>query len=140
MMLYVKVKQTCFLTDQFEKVKRFHQESLRAEEKCNSSVSGPLSPVETSKETRVLTEDLLDASKDTFLRTVAAHNKSLNELQHKGHDLEKKVHQLSHKVGEGVLHSSAGWRTVSFPQSEKINILLFFLTFFDILYYVFLFI
>lgn len=72
---------------------------MKAEEKCNASVSGPSSPVEQSKETRSLTEDLLDASKDKFLRALAAQNKSLNELQQKTHDLDKKVHHLSHKVG-----------------------------------------
>lgn len=87
-----------FLTDQFEKVKKYYQESVKAEEKCNSTVSGPLSPVEQSKETRVLTEDLLDASKDKLLRTLAAQNKSLSELQQKADDLDKEVHHLSHKV------------------------------------------
>lgn len=89
---------SCFLTDQFEKVKKYYQESVKAEEKCNSTVFGPLSPVEQSKETRGLTEDLLDASKDKFLRALAAQNKSLNELQQKAHNLDKKVHHLSHKV------------------------------------------
>ncbi|XP_078110423.1 laminin subunit beta-1 [Sander vitreus] len=91
--------------DQFEKVKKYYQESVKAEEKCNASVSGPLSPVEQSKETRAVTEDLLDASKDKFLRALAAQNKSLNELQQKAHDLDKKVHHLSHKVCGG--HSNA---------------------------------
>lgn len=90
---------SCFLTDQFEKVKKYYRESVKAEQKCNASVSGPFSPVEQSKETRTLTEDLLDASKDKFLRALAAQNKSLNELQQKAHDLDKKVHHLSHRVG-----------------------------------------
>uniref|UniRef100_A0A8C9YMD5 Laminin, beta 2-like n=1 Tax=Sander lucioperca TaxID=283035 RepID=A0A8C9YMD5_SANLU len=81
----------CLLADQFEKVKKYYQESVKAEKKCNASVSGPLSPVEQSKETRAVTEDLLDASKDKFLRALAAQNKSLNELQQKAHDLDKKV-------------------------------------------------
>uniref|UniRef100_A0A8C2ZAT6 Laminin, beta 2-like n=1 Tax=Cyclopterus lumpus TaxID=8103 RepID=A0A8C2ZAT6_CYCLU len=72
-----------FTGNQFEKVKKYYQESVKAEEKCNASVSGPLSPVEQSKETRAITEDLLDASKDNFLRALAAQNKSLNELQQK---------------------------------------------------------
>ncbi|XP_034394038.1 laminin subunit beta-2 [Cyclopterus lumpus] len=97
---------TSGFTDQFEKVKKYYQESVKAEEKCNASVSGPLSPVEQSKETRAITEDLLDASKDNFLRALAAQNKSLNELQQKAHDLDKKVHHLSHKVCGG--HSNAG--------------------------------
>lgn len=90
---------SCFLTDQFEKVKKYYQESVKAEEKCNTTVSGPLSPVEQSKGTRSLTEDLLHASQDKFLRALAAQNKSVSELQQKAHDLDKKVHHLSHKVG-----------------------------------------
>lgn len=79
---------------------------MEAGEKCNASVSGPFSPVEQSKETRAITEDLLDASKDKFLRALAAQNKSLSELQQKAHDLDKKVHHLSHKVGSvGAFHS-----------------------------------
>uniref|UniRef100_A0A8C9YJP3 Laminin, beta 2-like n=1 Tax=Sander lucioperca TaxID=283035 RepID=A0A8C9YJP3_SANLU len=81
-----------------------------AEKKCNASVSGPLSPVEQSKETRAVTEDLLDASKDKFLRALAAQNKSLNELQQKAHDLDKKVHHLSHKVGSDSQCGGAGCR------------------------------
>uniref|UniRef100_A0A4W6G2C9 Laminin, beta 2-like n=1 Tax=Lates calcarifer TaxID=8187 RepID=A0A4W6G2C9_LATCA len=68
---------------QFEKVKKYYKASLEAEEKCNASVSGPLSPVEQSRNLRAITEDLLDASKDKFLRALAAQNKSLNELQQK---------------------------------------------------------
>lgn len=85
-------------TDQFEKVKKYYQESVEAENKCNASVSGPLSPVEQSQETRSLTENLLNARKDNFTRALAAQNKSLGELQQKAHDLDKKVHHLSHKV------------------------------------------
>lgn len=72
---------------------------MKAEEKCKASVSGPLSPVEQSRETRSLTENLLKASKDNFTRALAAQNKSLGELQQKAHDLDKKVQHLSHKVG-----------------------------------------
>ncbi|KAK9515757.1 hypothetical protein VZT92_026376 [Zoarces viviparus] len=96
---------TSGFADQFEKVKKYYQESLKAEEKCNASVSGPLSPVEQSKKTRGVTEVLLDATRDNFLRDLAAQNKSLNELQQKAHDLDKKVHHLSHKVCGG--HSNA---------------------------------
>ncbi|KAF3696520.1 Laminin subunit beta-2 [Channa argus] len=92
-------------SDQFEKVKKYYQESVEAEEKCNSSVSGPASPVEQSSETRGLTENLLEARKDQFLRDLAAKNKSLSDLQQKAHDLDKTVHQLSHKVCGG--HSNA---------------------------------
>lgn len=79
-------------------MKQFYQESVLAEEKCNASVSGPLSPVAQSNQTRALTENLLDASRDNFTRAAAAQNKSLQELQQKNHDLDKKVHHLSQKV------------------------------------------
>ncbi|CAN9515951.1 unnamed protein product [Ophioblennius macclurei] len=90
--------------DQFKKVKKSHQKSLQAEQKCNASVSVGLSPVEQSKKTRALTETLLDASRDKFLRTLASQNKSLSELQERVQDLEKVSH-LSDKVCGG--HSSA---------------------------------
>uniref|UniRef100_A0A667ZMI4 Laminin, beta 2-like n=1 Tax=Myripristis murdjan TaxID=586833 RepID=A0A667ZMI4_9TELE len=76
---------------QFENVKKYYRESIEAEEKCNASVFGPSSPVEQSRQTRTQTEDLLNARRDKFLRTVAAQKKSLEELQHKAHDLDKKV-------------------------------------------------
>ncbi|KAM8864103.1 laminin subunit beta-1 isoform 4-T6 [Spinachia spinachia] len=96
---------TSGFADQFEKVKKYYQESLSAEDKCNASVSGPLSPVEQSKTSRSVTDDLLNATRDNFLRSLAAQNKSLSELQQKGLDLDKNVHQLSHKVCGG--HSNA---------------------------------
>lgn len=80
-------------------MKKYYQESLDAEKKCNLTVSGPLSPVEESKKTRTITKEKLDASKDKTLRALAAQNKSLTELQEKAHDLGKKVHHLSHKAG-----------------------------------------
>lgn len=86
-------------SDQFEKIKKFYQESLKAEERSNSSVSGPLSPVEQSKKTRSLTEDQLEANKDKFLRALAAQNKSLSKLQQNADDVDKKVQLLSDKVG-----------------------------------------
>ncbi|KAG7235214.1 hypothetical protein INR49_030617, partial [Caranx melampygus] len=89
------------LNSTFEKVKKYYRESVEASEKCNASVSGPLSPVEQSKETRARTEDLLSTTKDEFLRNLAAQNKSLSELQQKAHDLDKKVHHLSDKVCGG---------------------------------------
>ncbi|KAM9785727.1 laminin subunit beta-1 [Neosynchiropus ocellatus] len=91
-------------TDQYEKVKKHYRESVAAEERCNASVSGP---VQQSEETRSLTEDLLDANRDKILRTIAAHNKSLEELQQKAHDLEKKVHHLSDKVCGGRGNASS---------------------------------
>lgn len=87
-----------FLTDQYKKVKEYYQQSVAAEDKCNFTVSSPLGPVEQSNETRTRTQDLLDANKDNFLRAVAAQNKSLSDLQQRAHDLDKKVHHLSHKV------------------------------------------
>ncbi|TKS77036.1 Laminin subunit beta-1 [Collichthys lucidus] len=93
--------------DQFEKIKEYYKQSVAAEDKCNFTVSSPLGPVEQSKETRARTEDLLDVHKDNFLRAVAAQNKSLGELQQKAHDLDKKVHRLSHKVCGGHTNASA---------------------------------
>uniref|UniRef100_A0A8C4HDQ3 Laminin, beta 2-like n=1 Tax=Dicentrarchus labrax TaxID=13489 RepID=A0A8C4HDQ3_DICLA len=58
---------TSGFADQFEKVKKNYRLSLEAEEKCNLTVSGPLSPVGQSKETRNRTEVLLNDSRDKFL-------------------------------------------------------------------------
>ena len=91
-------------TDQFEKVKQASRESTEAEQRCDASVSGPSSPVAQSRDTRERTQDLLDARKDSFLRSMAAQNKSLEQLQPKAHDLDKKIHHLSHKVGAGRTH------------------------------------
>ncbi|TMS16035.1 Laminin subunit beta-1, partial [Larimichthys crocea] len=93
--------------DQFDKIKEYYKQSVAAEDKCNFTVSSPLGPVEQSKETRARTEDLLDVNKDNFLRAVAAQNKSLSELQQRAHDLDKKVHRLSHKVCGGHTNASA---------------------------------
>lgn len=79
-------------------MKKYYQESVKAEEKCDSAVSGPLSPVEQSKEMRTLTQELLDASEGKFLQALRAQNKSLDELRQKAHNLDKKVHHLSHTV------------------------------------------
>ncbi|XP_041655654.1 laminin subunit beta-2 [Cheilinus undulatus] len=98
---------TSGFSDQYEKVKGYYRKSLEAQQKCNASVYGPTSPVEQSKETRAATKNLLDASKDKFLRALAAQNKSLNELQHKTHDLDKRVHHLSNKVCGGHSNSSS---------------------------------
>lgn len=94
--------EQCFLPplpDQFERVKKYYRESLQAEEKCNASVSGPLSPVEQSNETRKITEELLEARKDEFLKNVTANNQSLNDLQQEVHNLDKDIQDLSQKVG-----------------------------------------
>ncbi|CAL8238668.1 unnamed protein product, partial [Lota lota] len=88
-------------TEQFEKVKRYYRESTEAEQQCGASVSGPSSPVAESRDTRKRTEDLLDARKDRFIKNMAAQNRSLGEIQPKAHDLDKKIHHLSHKVCGG---------------------------------------
>ncbi|XP_076019504.1 laminin subunit beta-1 [Genypterus blacodes] len=93
--------------DQYESVKKYYGQSTEAEAKCNASVSGPSSPVEQSKLTRTTTENLLKVKKDKFLRTVAAQKKSFDELKHKAHDMDKKVHHLSHKVCGGHNNASA---------------------------------
>lgn len=98
---------TSGFADQFEKVKKYYQKSLEAQQKCDATVSGPSSPVEQSKVTRTKTENLLDSKKDQFLRAMAAQNKSLNELQQKSKDLDKKVHHLSNKVCGGHSNSSS---------------------------------
>lgn len=84
-------------------MKRYYKESLEAEKQCNASVSGPQSPVEQSRHMRKETEDLMDKSRDSLLRTVAANKKSLSELETKAHDMDRKVHHLSHKVRTSVL-------------------------------------
>ncbi|XP_051915351.1 laminin subunit beta-2 [Hippocampus zosterae] len=96
---------TSGFSDQFKKVKLYYQESSEAEEKCNTSVSGPLSPVEQSKQTRSLIENLLNTTEDKFLHAMAAQNKSIEELQQKAHELNHKVHHLSNQVCGG--HSNA---------------------------------
>ncbi|XP_034447228.1 laminin subunit beta-2 [Hippoglossus hippoglossus] len=97
---------TSGFADQFEKIKKYYRQSFEAEQKCNASVYSPSGAVEQSKETRALTEGLLDASRDKFLRSLAAQNKSLNELQQKAHNLDEKVHLLSHKVCGGHSNDS----------------------------------
>ncbi|XP_062248507.1 laminin subunit beta-1 [Platichthys flesus] len=97
---------TSGFADQFEKIKKYYRQSFEAQEKCNASVYSPSGAVEQSKETRALTEDLLDASKDKFLRSLAAQNKSLSELQQKAHNLDEKVHFLSNKVCGGHSNDS----------------------------------
>ncbi|XP_034028045.1 laminin subunit beta-2 isoform X2 [Thalassophryne amazonica] len=85
-------------TDQYDNVKKFYQESVEAEMKCNASVFGSSSPVEQSKETRAVTKGLLNAQNNKFLHDLAAQNKSLEELQDKADDMDKKIQHLSHKV------------------------------------------
>lgn len=88
----------CFPTDQFDKVKKFYQESQQAEEKCNASVSGPESPLQQSNQTRQVTEELLSSTKDQLLQNATAHNRSLNELQQKAQNLSEELQHLSQKV------------------------------------------
>lgn len=73
-----------------------------AEEKCNSTVAGPQSPVEQSKKTNAHIKGLLDSSQEKILRDLAARNKSINELQGKARDLNKKVHHLANKVSDSL--------------------------------------
>uniref|UniRef100_A0A3P8UUK8 Laminin, beta 2-like n=1 Tax=Cynoglossus semilaevis TaxID=244447 RepID=A0A3P8UUK8_CYNSE len=87
--------------NQFDKVKKYYQESTEAEQKCNASVSGPLSPVEQSNQTRALTEELLEANREKFLQSLAAQNQTLDELQEKTKDLDDMVQNLSQKVCGG---------------------------------------
>uniref|UniRef100_A0A8B9L749 Laminin subunit beta-1 n=1 Tax=Astyanax mexicanus TaxID=7994 RepID=A0A8B9L749_ASTMX len=89
--------------DKFEKIQKYYQQSLDAEQRCNASVYGPESPVEQSKQTRNLTETLINQKKDQLLRTVTAQNKSLSELEKKVHDVDKKVHHLSLKGNDTVI-------------------------------------
>ncbi|TNN38678.1 Laminin subunit beta-2 [Liparis tanakae] len=98
---------TSGFTDQFEKVKKSHQESVGAEQRCNASVSGPLSAVEQSRDTRGVTEGLLDASRHNFLRALAAQNQTLSALQHDAHGLDRKLLHLSHQVCGGHSNASA---------------------------------
>lgn len=91
----------CFLPgcpDLLNKVRKYYQESLDAEQRCNASVFGAESPVEQSQYTRNITETLLDQSKDKFIRSVTAHKKSLSELKKKAEDMDKTVHHVSQKV------------------------------------------
>lgn len=113
-------------------MKKYYQESVKAEEKCNSSVYGADSPVGQSKETRTLTEDLLDAREEKFFRALAAQNKSLNQLQQQAHSLDNEVQRLSHKVSihscvrvtatlRPYVHIPLMWNLVNFPLSVLLS-------------------
>ncbi|MCJ8741639.1 hypothetical protein PDJAM_G00072970 [Pangasius djambal] len=86
------------IIDLLNKVRKYYQESLDAEQKCNASVFGTQSPVEQSRHTRNITEALLDKRKGKFMRNLTAQKKSLSELKTKAEDMDKKVHHLSQKV------------------------------------------
>lgn len=91
----------CFLpgcADLLDKVRKYYQESLDAEQRCNASVFGPQSPVAQSQHTRSITEALLDQKTDRFLRNITAQKKSLSELKKKAEKMDEKAHQLSKKV------------------------------------------
>ncbi|XP_053338679.1 laminin subunit beta-1 [Clarias gariepinus] len=86
------------ISDVYNKVRKYYQESLDAEQRCNASVFGAQSPVEQSKHTRNITEAIMDQMKDKFMRNITAQKKSLSELQKKADDMEEKLHHLSQKV------------------------------------------
>ncbi|TSM04853.1 Laminin subunit beta-2 [Bagarius yarrelli] len=86
------------ISDLLNKVQKYYQESLAAEQRCNASVYGAESPVAQSRHTRNITEVLLDQTKDKFMRNVTARKKSLSELKKKAEDLEGKVNHLSQKA------------------------------------------
>ncbi|KAI7793829.1 laminin subunit beta-2 [Triplophysa rosa] len=98
---------TAGLEEKFENVRKYYQSSLNSELRCNASVYVPESPVEQSQDTRNRTEDLLKENKDSFLRTLAANNKSLSELDGKALEMEQKVKRLSNKVCGGHANTSA---------------------------------
>ncbi|CAL9703699.1 unnamed protein product [Knipowitschia caucasica] len=89
---------TAGFTDQFQKVSRFHAQSIQSELRCNASVSGPESPVEHSRGTRNQTQTLLQTERDLLLRNISAHNRSLSALQEKSQDLQERERRLSGMV------------------------------------------
>lgn len=94
------------LPDVYNKVRKYYQESLDAEQRCNASVFGAQSPVEQSKHTRNITEAMMDQMKDKFMRNITAQKKSLSELQKKADDMDEKLHHLSQKVGTPLLNTT----------------------------------
>lgn len=97
---------TSGFADQFDKVKKYYQESQKAEEKCNASVSGPANPVEQSNQTRGIVEALLDATTDELLQNLTVQNNSLNELHQNAQNLSEKVQRLSKQVCGGPNETS----------------------------------
>ncbi|XP_072569193.1 laminin subunit beta-1 isoform X1 [Paramormyrops kingsleyae] len=87
--------------EQFERVRKYYRESQNAEHLCNSSVSGPDSPVTQSADTRQQVEDLLASNHGSLLRMMAAQNKSLANLQMEIEGLDQTVRNLSEKVCGG---------------------------------------
>ncbi|XP_046869736.1 LOW QUALITY PROTEIN: laminin subunit beta-2 [Hypomesus transpacificus] len=92
--------------DQLERVRGYYRQSQQAEQRCVWSVGGGASPVVQSQSTQQQTQTLLQQRREAFLKTTAAHKKSLEDLQKKNHDLDKKVLHLSHKVCGGHGNSS----------------------------------
>ena len=76
----------------------YYRQSQQAEQRCVWSVGGGASPVVQSQSTQQQTQTLLQQRREAFLKTTAAHKKSLEDLQKKNHELDKKVLHLSHKV------------------------------------------
>lgn len=97
---------TSGFADQFDKVKKYYQESQKAEEKCNASVSGPANPVDQSNQTRGIVEALLDATTDELLQNLTVQNNSLNELHQNAQNLSEKVQRLSKQVCGGPNETS----------------------------------
>lgn len=79
-------------------MRKYYRESQNAEHLCNSSVSGPDSPVTQSANTRQQVEDLLASNRGSLLRTMAAQNKSLANLQMETEGLDQTLRNLSEKV------------------------------------------
>lgn len=79
-------------------MKKFHQESARAEEKSKAAVSGPLSPIQQSNRTKTLVKELLEARQEKLLQGLAAHNRSVEELEGKARDLDRRARRLTQKV------------------------------------------
>uniref|UniRef100_H3CA06 Laminin, beta 2-like n=1 Tax=Tetraodon nigroviridis TaxID=99883 RepID=H3CA06_TETNG len=93
-------------TDALMKVKKYHRESEKAEEKCNATVT--------------LIKDLLEASQDKLFQDLAAHNRSIEELQGKAQELDRTVHLLTQKVC-GAPDSTSGVCTGSQCGGEGCN-------------------
>nr|XP_028575499.1 laminin subunit beta-2-like isoform X1 [Podarcis muralis] len=71
----------------FQSILGFFQESQLAQQRANSSVHGPQSPVGQSKLTHQATVELLRRRGDAFRKTAAAQRKSLRDLQKKAGSL-----------------------------------------------------
>uniref|UniRef100_A0A670JZP7 Laminin subunit beta 2 n=1 Tax=Podarcis muralis TaxID=64176 RepID=A0A670JZP7_PODMU len=82
------LKCTSFVpAESFQSILGFFQESQLAQQRANSSVHGPQSPVGQSKLTHQATVELLRRRGDAFRKTAAAQRKSLRDLQKKAGSL-----------------------------------------------------